>query len=132
MNDTLEKVQLKENYYATEHFMYQDFICPCCDRLKLIPAFFTHVRMLEEMLERLGFTFAVTSGYRCRSHNEEVGGAAQSWHLLFATDIRPEDGNEDKLREMYRAALTLDFGGIGLYEAHLHLDLRPEKVRWRG
>ena len=132
MNNTAESIRQKENYYVTGHFMYNDFICPCCDRLKLIPAFYTHVRMLEEMWERLGFPIEVTSGYRCRSHNAAVKGAPQSWHLLFATDIKPEDGTTDKLREMYRLALVLDFGGIGLYETYLHLDLRPEKVRWKG
>jgi hypothetical protein len=28
------------NYYVSEHFMYSDFICPCCDMLKLVPGFF--------------------------------------------------------------------------------------------
>ena len=127
-----------ENYYITEHFMYNDFVCPCCDRLKIIPALYTHVRLLEEMRTLAEVAFEVTSGYRCESHNAAVKGAQRSWHLLFATDIRPENGGgedmpgEDMLRELYRIALRLDFGGIGLYETHLHLDMRPEKVRWRG
>ena len=61
-----------------------------------------------------------------------VGGSPRSWHLLFATDIKSEDDDQDKLEAMYEIAVTLGFGGIGRYEIHLHLDLRPEEVRWRG
>ena len=120
------------NYYVTEHFMYSDFVCPCCDRLKIIPAFYTHLNLLEQMRQELGFEIIINSGYRCAEHNAETGGAPRSWHLLFATDIIPENNDSNKLKDMYKMALSLKFGGIGLYENHLHLDLRPEEVRWRG
>ena len=123
--------QARPNYYVTEHFLYSDFICPCCDRLKIVPAFYRHIGMLEQMRREAGFTILVNSGYRCQSHNRSVGGADNSWHLLFATDIRPESPGEDNLRLLYRLALGMDFGGIGLYDTFLHLDLRPGKVRWR-
>ena len=129
-NDTAPQSQ--PNYYATEHFLYSDFICPCCDRLKIVPAFYRHIGMLEQMRHEAGFPIVVNSGYRCPSHNRSVGGTQNSWHLLFATDIRPESPGEDSLRTLYRLALKMDFGGIGLYDTFLHLDLRPEKVRWRG
>jgi uncharacterized protein YcbK (DUF882 family) len=120
------------NYYVTEHFMYSDFLCPCCDRLKLIPGFYSHAALLERMRRELGFAIIITSGYRCKDHNSEIGGTPNSWHLLFATDIQPEDGDSHKLTVLYKMALILNFGGIGLYEKHIHLDLRPEPVRWRG
>jgi len=120
------------NYCVTEHFMYSDFICPCCDMLKIIPAFYDHVSLLEQMRRDLGFDILISSGYRCKDHNAEVGGSPQSWHLLFATDIQPEDNDPHKLKALYKMALSMKFGGIGLYEAHLHLDLRPGEVRWRG
>ena len=80
----------------------------------------------------MGFGIAVNSGYRCPAHNKAAGGAEQSWHMLFATDIRPVDNDPDKLRELYRAAIGMGFGGIGRYDTFLHLDLRPGAVRWRG
>ena len=120
------------NHYVTEHYLYSDFICPCCDRLKIIPAFFKHVRLLEEMREMVGFPVVVTSGYRCREHNAKVGGAPKSWHMLFATDVAPGEEDEAKLKKIYEAALELGFGGVGMYETHVHLDLRPRRVVWRG
>ena len=125
-------VREKPNFYVTEHFLYSDFICPCCDAVKLIPAFYRQAGMLEHMRMKLGFPIVVNSGYRCPDHNREVGGAARSWHLLFATDIRPEDSSLEKLQALHELAEEMGFGGIGRYETFLHLDLRPEKTRWRG
>lgn len=120
------------NYYATEHFMYSDFICPCCDILKIVPGFYTHLELLEEMRREFGSDILIHSGYRCKNHNTAIGGAQRSWHLLFATDIGPAGNNPDSLKALYKIALNLNFGGIGLYEKHIHLDIRPDPVRWRG
>jgi uncharacterized protein YcbK (DUF882 family) len=120
------------NRRVSDHFLYSDFVCPCCDRLKLIPAFFRHVSLLEDLRHTCGFPLIVTSGYRCPEHNRAIGGATSSWHLLFATDIRPERQDPEKLRTLYKASLAAGFGGIGLYDTFIHLDLRPEPVRWRG
>ncbi len=125
-------IREKPNYYATEHFLYSDFVCPCCDTMKIIPAFYRQAAMLEHMRTELGFPIIINSGYRCAKHNSEVGGAAHSWHLLFATDIRPEDGSPEKLLALYALAEEMGFGGIGRYETFLHLDLRHEPSKRRG
>jgi len=116
----------------TEHFLYSDIACPCCDRLKIVPALFRHMTMLERLQAEVGFKITVISGYRCELHNRRVGGSAKSWHLLFATDVAPEDGGADRVRAVYEAALDSAFGGIGRYDGHIHLDLRPERLIWRG
>ena len=118
------------NYYVTDHFMYSDFLCPCCDRIKIVPGMYRHIALLDRMAGDFG-DIIVTSGYRCEAHNREVGGSPRSWHMLFATDITVDGADRDTLNELYKLAIDLDFGGIGLYESHLHLDIRPEKVRWR-
>jgi len=130
----VQQIPIREatNYYVTEHFRYTDFICPCCDLLMLVPGFFRHVGLLERMRQELDFPIIVTSGYRCKRQNAKVGGAPRSWHLLFATDITCENEDEDKLGAMYETAIALGFSGTGRYETHIHLDLRPETVRWRG
>ena len=120
------------NFYVTEHFLYSDFICPCCDSIKLIPGFYNHVSKLESMRKAAGFPIIVTSGYRCKSHNKTVGGSVRSWHLLFATDIQPENCDSTKLMILYELALAAGFGGIGHYESFLHLDLRTNPMQWRG
>jgi hypothetical protein len=131
---SLEKPSVREaaNYYVTEHFMYSDFVCPCCDALKIVPGFYRHVELLERMRNELGFPMLVNSAFRCERHNRKIGGATQSWHLLFATDIRPEEHSPEKIAAMFEAAPRLGFTGIGRYDAFIHLDLRPEPARWRG
>ena len=120
------------NYYVSEHFLYTDFICPCCDNLKIVPAFYRHLNRLEYMRVQCGFPITVTSGYRCKKHNTAVRGAPRSWHLLFATDIMPSDGDPAKLALLHEIAVDIDFGGIGRYEKHIHLDLRQNPLQWRG
>ena len=132
MSQTETLIKNLPNYYVTEHFLYSDFICPCCERIKIIPAFYKHLELLEQMRRELGFDILINSGYRCKEHNIEVGGLPRSWHLLFATDISTGDNDPDKIKSLYKLALHLNFGGIGLYEKYLHLDLRIEPVRWRG
>ena len=120
------------NYYVTEHFMHSDFICPCCDTIRIVPAFYTHAGMLERMRREAGFPIVITSGYRCKSHNTRVGGGTRSWHLLFATDIQPLDKDPKRLARLFQLAQDIGFRGIGRYETFLHVDLRPEQLLWRG
>lgn len=125
---------IMSNEHVTEHFKFSECTCPCCDRVKIIPGFFTHMEKLEQIRQVLGFPIVINSGYRCPPHNEEVGGSANSWHMKFATDIQPHwgEGFAQKLKAIYKIALTLNFGGIGYYTTFIHLDLRPGEVRWRG
>ncbi len=125
-------IRERPNHYVTEHFLYSDFICPCCDTLRITPGFYRHVALLERIRNELGFPVAVNSGYRCSAHNRKVGGAARSWHLVFATDVRPEDGDPARLAELIGRAKAAGFGGIGVYGTFVHLDLRPEPLFWRG
>ena len=88
------------------------------------------MQKLEELRRELGQAIIINSGFRCTDHNKEVGGKEDSWHLRFATDIRPEDGK--LLHQVYKIALAQEWGGIGLYDSFVHLDCRPVPARWRG
>ena len=118
---------------VTKHFSLDECKCPCCDRVKITPGFFAHMEKLEEMRQKLGFTLIITSGYRCPNHNTDIEGAPNSWHLLYATDIRPNwsAGFANRLRAMYRVALVQNWGGIGYYSSWIHLDMRTKTTRWR-
>jgi len=123
--------------HITDHFTLDECKCPCCDHIRVTPGFYAHMELLEAMRQELGFPIIINSGYRCPVHNASVGGAARSWHLLFATDVRPSCvayagmSIETRLRAMYRVALVQEWGGIGYYNTFLHLDMRPEPARWR-
>ena len=127
------------NDHVTEHFKFRECVCPCCDRLKIVPVFFSHMEFLEQMRVKLNFPIIINSGYRCPEYNATIGGAKRSQHMSFATDIRPAwvkgYGEEEwvkRLQAMHEEAERLNFKGIGIYGTFIHLDLRPEKARWRG
>jgi len=94
---------------------------------------------LETLRQDCGFPFIVDSGHRCTEHNSEVGGAPDSMHLKFATDVRPQREDEDtdatmeaKLHTIGVLAEAHGFVGIGEYDMFWHLDCRPNKARWKG
>jgi len=123
------------NENISEHFMLTDLSCPCCDMLMVIPAIFRHMALLEKLYALI--PLEITSGYRCKKHNREVGGSVRSWHLKFATDILALDKslrNKKGAEALAEAAEKVGFnGGIGIYTGgNIHLDLRPELVKWRG
>lgn len=133
MNIAVPNYQVTTNFKYTEH----GISCSCCQRIRLIPEFYNCMAMIQVMRERTGFPIIFNSGYRCPDRNKAVGGAADSMHMRFAADIRPEmradepDGMfELKLDTMYKIAEELGFGGIGRYDMWLHVDTRTKQARW--
>lgn len=113
----------------TPHFRLVKCICPCCDRVKVIPRFFRHMELLEKMREILSFPIHINSAYRCEKHNLEVGGSENSYHMTFATDVRPGYGVgfKEKLEAMHKIAKQIGFKGIIYHDSFLHLDTRRRK-----
>ncbi len=102
--------------------------CSCCDRIPINDRFLRHMLMLDRMRSAWGTALWVTSGYRCDAHNKAVGGASQSQHLNFATDIKPNRPAD--VPDLADFAQNLGFQGIGLYPTFLHLDLRERPAQW--
>ena len=67
------------DFQLTEHFNLREFECRCCHCVRLSPVL---VRRLEAVREQWGKPMIITSGYRCPSHNREVGGAPRSFHMV--------------------------------------------------
>ena len=113
----------------TEHFRLIKCICPCCKRVKIVKQFFHHMELLEEMRVILGFPIYITSAYRCKEHNTEVGGSKESQHMIFATDVTAKFGNgfKQRLEAMHKMAVRLKFGSIIYHDSFLHLDTRRRK-----
>jgi uncharacterized protein YcbK (DUF882 family) len=67
------------------HFKLWEFECPCCFTVRLYPVL---LERLEKLRQEMGIPIVITSGYRCRKHNREVGGVERSLHLFGqAVDI---------------------------------------------
>lgn len=104
------------------YFTHDELRCKCgCDEL-IIDEFFIH--KIEKLREFLNFPFIVNSFFRCIKHNEDIGGAKNSYHLRGqAMDIRAE-GLE--ALEIIETARRFNIRGIIAYPKFIHLDNRRE------
>jgi len=61
-----------------------------------------------------------------------VGGAENSQHLVWATDVVPAKPGPGRIEELASAAEYEGFDGIGAYleQGFVHLDLRGSDARW--
>jgi uncharacterized protein YcbK (DUF882 family) len=89
--------------------------------------------VLEPIRRRFG-PVTISSGFRTQRTNAAVGGADLSRHLYHAfptspaADFRARRGSvADWARE---AEKHMAAGGLGVYDGHLHADLRPIRSRW--
>ncbi len=92
---------------------------------------------LDELREAVGCPIHVNCGYRCPSHNADVGGVSNSQHVLgTAADIWCDNLSVDELAD---AAVNVGFDGIGRYydQEFVHVDCRdagesPNGYTWEG
>ena len=106
------------------YFKLEEFECPCCGKADMDDFF---LRKIDELRHLCDFPFVITSGFRCKDRNDQVGGSLGSQHLFGrAADIRMAGLNAMKVLESARA---LGFSGIGIYQngssRWIHLDTRP-------
>lgn len=95
----------------------------------------TLVEYLQKIREHFGKPITITSGYRCATHNKNVGGATGSRHSkgdaadIVVSGVTP--------REVAKYAESIGIMGIGLYETasdghFVHIDTRTTKFFWYG
>tara|TARA_Y100000310_G_scaffold145726_2_gene145133 strand:+ start:991 stop:1371 length:381 start_codon:yes stop_codon:yes gene_type:complete len=107
---------------VADNFTLDELECNHCATVILSDLFWYHVRLLQGLRDELG-PLRITSAYRCPTHNEAEGGAARSMHLEFATDVQPV---RSTLEELYFAAQSAGFSGLGRYNSFVHLDCRNQ------
>ena len=114
----------------SKNFSRHEFECRCCGRAEINQRL---VDALQELRDLAGLPVRVTSGYRCSEHNQAIGGATRSQHLLgTAADIVVRGMIP---AEMYRLAEDIEAfhnGGIGVYpdKGFIHVDVRDRRARW--
>jgi len=87
------------------------------------------VRKMERLREYCGFPLIITSGYRGVNKNQEVGGAGESYHLKGeAVDVSIRGFSPSMLYRFLKGAFLVGFGGVIIYPAHVHLDIREVEI----
>lgn len=124
-----QKTKLSENFVSTE------FDCHgkgCCSETTVNPKL---VEYVQKIRDHFGKSITVTSGYRCATHNKNVGGATGSRHSkgdaadIVVSGVTPA--------EVAKYAESIGIKGIGLYETNAdghftHIDTRDVKSFWYG
>ncbi len=84
--------------------------------------------VLDPLREALGGPIIITSGYRCRDLNHDVGGSPTSQHLLgLAADFRPlHDEDRERVVAWFGRDDAPPFDQLIIYPAFFHVGLRPE------
>ena len=103
--------------------------------------FYDHMVKVQSLRYWWQAPIKVNSGFRSAKHNEAIGGAAQSQHMIFATDLAPNlrgvrvahtpppDRQREAIELLAAEADRIGFDGIGLYDTFVHLDLRGSSAR---
>ena len=121
--------QLSANFKSTE------FDCHgsgCCSQTQIDEQL---VKYLQKIRDHFGKSVNVSSGYRCATHNKNVGGATGSRHAkgqaadIYINGVTPA--------EIAKYAESIGILGIGLYETDadghfVHVDTRTTKSFWYG
>lgn len=113
-----------------KYFKPDEFVCPCCGRLPDSGIDNSLLDVLDKMREAMGIPLYVSSGYRCRAHNEAVDGVADSQHIHGrAADVYAE-GTEWTPLQIAALGERAGADGIGLYDDFVHIDVRGYYARW--
>lgn len=118
---------------VSAHFSRSEFACKCGCGFETVDVELLHV--LETVREHFKSPVTITSACRCKDHNEDVGGRAESKHLLgIAADIvvHGVDSHDvyDFIDSNFRTHTNKDRYGIGKYNDFTHIDVREKGVRW--
>lgn len=129
----------KEGYkQLSPHFRVREFRC----RDGSDPIFVDEelVVLLQCIREHFGAKVYITSGYRTAAYNATLPGASKtSQHIQGRAADFWVEGVPVATVAAYAEQLLPDRGGIGVYPPKagrptgwIHIDIRPEKSRWRG
>ncbi len=117
----------------SKNFDSNEFACGCRCGFGFRPGDVdpTLVQALQALRDDLCEPIYLTSGCRCRHHNDAVGGVPNSQHLLG----KAADVHGPSIQRLIEAAGRIEAftnGGIGVYPASgfIHLDVGAMARRW--
>lgn len=115
----------------SKNFSKSEFLCPCGNCILHIEP--RLIEALQKLRDLAASEIKVLSGYRCVSHNKQVGGAPRSQHLSgIAADIRIKDNTLEEMAMLAAQVEAFKHGGIGVYPQanFIHVDVRGSVARW--
>lgn len=99
------------------HFSRREFRCRHCGAVRVDPHLVEHLEVLRAMVGR---PLVIVSGYRCPTHNRNVGGASRSQHLYGrAADLVDGYATVSQARRAGFTGIGRDADGSAL-----HVDVR--------
>lgn len=114
----------------SSNFDLSEFACKCCGAVKVSDELYDLVGRLQTVRNAIGRPIHVTSGYRCRQHDANVGSSSRPGagpHTLgIAADIVVYGMSADDLAKYCKDA---GFSGIGVYrkKGFVHVDVRSRE-----
>lgn len=113
----------------TTNFTKEEFSCPCCGKNNIDLILVNCLQILRNELRK---SIIITSGCRCTDHNRSVGGSENSLHLAGkAADFHVPGMPTKTIAELCSLLPKFRNGGIGLYDTHVHVDIRTSgRARW--
>lgn len=114
----------------SKNFSRQEFACRCGCGFDTVDAGL--INALQQVREYFNKRVVITSGCRCMTHNESVGGSRMSQHLIGrAADIIVQDVDPDDVADWFDSTHPESMG-LGRYSTFTHIDSRSSKARWNG
>lgn len=113
----------------SKNFSRWEFACRCGCGFDTVDG--ELLRVLQELRDYYNCRVTIISGCRCVSHNATIPGAARdSQHIeAKAADVFV-DGVSPRAVYLYLDRKYPKKFGLGLYPGRIHLDVRPDRVRW--
>jgi len=119
------------NKNLSAHFKVKEFACQDgSDTIFIareLPMVCEYIRM------RCNKGITINSGYRTTTHNKKVGGVTNSQHLYgTAADLKKPTGFTPAKMASIAREIMPNWGGVGIYDWGIHVDVREKKTDWKG
>lgn len=123
-------MQLTENFNLSEFDSKDGSITP----LEVVASLTKLAMNLQALRDYVGKPIKINSGYRSPYHNEMIGGAKNSQHVLGkAADIVIEGYTPKQvfdIIERLQEKGSMAIGGLHAYDTFTHFDIRGHLARW--